>query len=193
MNPQNSLTEIPKSLMINSLINRNRKRKTFSKEEDARLLFLVKYYGNNQWHKVSALMPFRSVRQCKERYEGYLSPSVNHENFSNDEDILLFEKYKIYGSKWKLISSFFHGRSGNQLKNRWNTYVSKLTEEEINNIKQKKSESPKKAINEAKKDEDAKHIGQKKEESIENIFKLYLNHDRYAEELVYDESLYFIH
>ena len=130
-------SDIKKSNNIKSSMKKNRKRQIFTKEEDIRLLNLIKYYGKKDWKRIAALMPYRSCRQCKERYESYLSPSIKHEKFSNEEDLLLIEKYEEFGSKWKLISSFFEGRSGNQLKNRWNTYIINLSNEQINMIKQK--------------------------------------------------------
>ena len=128
---------IPNSILMKPFVGEHQKRRTFSKEEDARLLYLVKYYGDD-WTKISILMPFRSSRQCKERYEGYLSPSINHGKFSEEEDLLLIEKYEEFGSKWTKISQYFEGRSGNQLKNRWNTYIIKLTDDQINKMKQNK-------------------------------------------------------
>ena len=190
MMPSKELTVIPKDIMINSLINGHKKRKTFSKEEDARLLTLVKYYGITQWAKIASLMPFRSTRQCKERYEGYLAPSVNHEKFSSEEDLLLLEKYDKFGSKWKTISSFFEGRSGNQLKNRWNTYLSKLTKEQIDLIKQNMIYNQQKINLKTNEKEEIIQENHKKDDSVENIIKLCLYTERNNDDQIIDESFY---
>ncbi|KAK8840471.1 hypothetical protein M9Y10_030676 [Tritrichomonas musculus] len=112
------------------------KRRPFSKEEDMRLLHFVQQFGVDEWNRIAIFMPSRSARQCKDRYEGYLSPSIKHDKFTNEEDLIIIEKYEIFGPKWKKIASFINGRSGNQIKNRWNSHICKLTEEEISSMKQ---------------------------------------------------------
>lgn len=136
----NNLPQIPNSVLLKVFIKENQQRRAFSKEEDQRLLYLVDNYGKTKWEKIAELMPFRSLRQCKERYEGYLSPCINHNKFTNEEDSLIIEKYKELGTKWTKIAKFFKGRSGNQIKNRFNTYLKNKNFEknQINNEKFKK-------------------------------------------------------
>lgn len=183
-------SDIKKSNNIKSSMKKNRKRQIFTKEEDIRLLNLIKYYGKKDWKRIAALMPYRSCRQCKERYESYLSPSIKHEKFSNEEDLLLIEKYEEFGSKWKLISSFFEGRSGNQLKNRWNTYLSKLTKEQIDLIKQNMIYNQQKINLKTNEKEEIIHENHKKDDSVENIIKLCLYTERNNDDQIIDESFY---
>lgn len=118
------LPEIPNSVLYKPIINGNMHRRPFSKEEDARLIYLVDYYGDKAWKKIAKLMP-RSVRQCKDRYECYLSPTQRKDEFTPEEDALLIEKVDELGPKWEKISTFFNGRCGNKLKNRYNIHLKK--------------------------------------------------------------------
>lgn len=95
------------------------KRKKFTAEEDARLLSLIDVHGSNDWKLISRLMKDRSPRQCKERYINHLSPELNTGPWTPEEDKLLYECYKHYGSRWSLISKEFKNRSGSNIKNRW--------------------------------------------------------------------------
>ena len=117
-----NLPDIPKSVFIKPFINKQQRR-TFSKEEDARLKYLVDNLGKKSWEEIAKMMPFRNSRQCKERYEGYLSPNIIHDQFSIEDDMIILEKYNEIGPKWTKISKLLHGRSGNQVKNRFNTYL----------------------------------------------------------------------
>ncbi|KAK8888346.1 hypothetical protein M9Y10_039414 [Tritrichomonas musculus] len=56
-----------------------RKRCPFSKEEDELLLSLVQYYGlqsKNVWNVIAGQMKNRIVRQCRERYQYFLTNDV---------------------------------------------------------------------------------------------------------------------
>ena len=92
----------------------------FTKEEDAMLSSIVSQMnGKIYWQEVSNQMPGRNQRQCKERWENYLSPNVNRTPFTPNEDILLLEKFNEYGTKWVLISKFFNNRSDTSIKSRY--------------------------------------------------------------------------
>ena len=91
----------------------------FSSEEDTLLTQLVQQFGNENWALIASKIKGRSTRQCRERYINYLCPSLNHSPWTEEEDKLLIEKYKEYGSKWKAITDFFPNRTDINVKNRW--------------------------------------------------------------------------
>ena len=112
-------------------------KKKFTPEEDATLLKLVKKIGPCKWNTIALSMPGRKGRQCRDRYMNYLSPNVKLDEWTADEDRLLIEKVKKYGTRWSSISKFFNGRTGSALKNRWNYRLSRSLkafemEEEVN-------------------------------------------------------------
>ena len=98
-------------------------RKKFSSEEDKRLKELVELHGAKNWDKIAELMPGRTGRQCRDRYRNYLIPGFFNGQWSQEEDNLLREKFKEFGPQWAKMTPFFHGRSANSLKNRWNYFV----------------------------------------------------------------------
>jgi hypothetical protein len=61
----------------------------------------------------------RNLRQCRERWCYYLSPTVCLAPFSPDEDALLRDKYAEMDPKWKAMAIHFHARTDILLKNRW--------------------------------------------------------------------------
>ena len=119
--------------------NQNKKKECaknhFSKEEDQRLRNLVFKFGDNNWKMISNFMPGRSSRQCRERYIGYLSPSLSFKPWTSEEDALLIEKLKEIGPKWSKMVPFFEGRSDCNIKNRWYKHLSKTaTPDFINKV-----------------------------------------------------------
>jgi hypothetical protein len=97
----------------------NRKRKGFTKEEDIQLINLIQEYGNSNWDQIASFMKNRNARQCKDRWEGFLSPNIHKRVWTFEEDIFLIQKNREFGTKWKLLSKFFPDQSDTSLKNRF--------------------------------------------------------------------------
>ena len=100
----------------------HKKRKTndrFTDKEDATLSALVYRLGTKDWEKIASYFPLRNARQCKERWTQYLSPDINKQPFSKEEDQLLIQKQQELGSKWEILTLFFKGRTSVSLRNRW--------------------------------------------------------------------------
>ena len=133
------MPEIPQRIIVNSLTKGISSRRNFTKEEDERLLFLVQNYGVKNWEFISKMMPFRTVRQCKDRYKNYLAPEINLKPWTNEEDLLLIKLFNELGQKWVQISRFFKGRSDNSIKNRWYNHLKQINEpttQPKNNVKE---------------------------------------------------------
>lgn len=111
-----------KGYRTSDLISRaqNCRRRVFTVSEDKTIIkFVSSSKFNNNWDALTKLLPWRSARQCKDRWTYYLSPSNNLAPFSPEEDQLIVEKVNALGNKWALISKYFTGRSDNSIKNRW--------------------------------------------------------------------------
>ena len=98
-------------------------RKLFSQQEDALLTQIMYQQPFETWIAVAEQLPGRTARQCRDRWVNYLSPSNKNGPWSHEEDQLLAEKYLEHGPQWTTIAKFFDGRSENNVKNRWYTYV----------------------------------------------------------------------
>lgn len=93
-------------------------RRQFTYEEDKVLREAVAKYGEN-WELISREVQGRSVRQCRDRWNKYLSPQVNDRIWVDEEDDRLLELIEQIGTKWARISQYFPGRSDINIKNRY--------------------------------------------------------------------------
>ena len=99
-------------------------RKRFTPSEDA-LLKTIVMNGIMSWDEIAKYLPGRTGRQCRDRYNNYLSKTVIQKNWTKEEDQIIIEKYRQYGPRWTVISNFLDARSGNNVKNRWYKYILK--------------------------------------------------------------------
>ena len=81
------LSDHEKELLRTYFLNQNvhsKVRSQFTKEEDAKLIQLVQKYTANNFNAIAKELPGRSVRQCRERWKHYLSPSVRNTPWTED-------------------------------------------------------------------------------------------------------------
>ena len=97
--------------------------KKWTKEEDMKLLHMVEIFGFKDWRNLSKNIEGRNTRQCRERWQNYLNPNLNHENWTLEEDNILLKMRDEYGPKWKLISKYFTNRTDQMIKNRYNALI----------------------------------------------------------------------
>jgi hypothetical protein len=108
------------NLAENQTLESKKKKNRFTSSEDENLKSLVVQHGAKNWRKIASFMENRNERQCKERWESYLSPKVNQSAWSSDEDQWLLKLVQEHGRKWVKVSYFFANRSDAACKNRWN-------------------------------------------------------------------------
>ncbi|EAY20711.1 Myb-like DNA-binding domain containing protein [Trichomonas vaginalis G3] len=99
--------------------NNLRCKNHFTYIEDRKLSDLINNFGCTDWNEIADKMPGRNARQCKERWEKYLSPTVNKGPYSYEEDQTILEQYEVYGSQWVKIASHLKGRSDASVKARF--------------------------------------------------------------------------
>ena len=112
--------------------------KRFTKEEDALLKELAKDKKNRTWKEIATFLPGRTACQCRDRYNQYLFKEVVSKPWTSEEDEVIVEKYRLYGPHWVKISQFLPGRSGNNIKNRWNSALTKYHGIQHKNIPQQR-------------------------------------------------------
>lgn len=110
----------------NNPIKKKKSRHKFTKEEDQKLLNLVNQYGKNCWSFVAQNMDGLTARQCRERYQDYLSPGIRNEVWTFEEDQLLQQKVAEYGQRWTTIAKFFNSRTDVNIKNHWTILSQRL-------------------------------------------------------------------
>eukprot|EP00253_Pinus_taeda_P025832 PITA_25832 len=94
--------------------------------EDRILSEYIKIHGAGQWRSLSIKAGLkRCGRSCRLRWLNYLRPEIKHGNISPDEEDLLIRLHRLLGNRWELIAGRLPGRTGNEIKNYWNTQMSK--------------------------------------------------------------------
>jgi len=94
-------------------------------EQEDRLLneLVTNKHGVTNWTAVSAEIPSRSGKQCRERWTNHLSPFVSKGDWTAAEDHLLLELRGVFGNGWNEIAKAMPGRTDSSCKNRWNTWL----------------------------------------------------------------------
>lgn len=55
----------------------------------------------------------------------YLRPDIKRGNITADEDDLIIKLHSLLGNRWSLIAGRLPGRTDNEIKNYWNSHLSK--------------------------------------------------------------------
>lgn len=68
----------------------------------------------------------RDGKQCREHWNNHINPLLNKDKWTNEEDCIIIENFKVFGKKWAKIAGLLQNRTENQVKNRWKSLQSKL-------------------------------------------------------------------
>ena len=98
----------------------NSVKRNWTVKEDFKLAELVGMHGPKRWPFIAQLMKNRTARQCRERWNIKLNPSIRKGSWSSEEDKKIVELYCVHGSCWSEISKSLHGRVENDIRNRFN-------------------------------------------------------------------------
>ncbi|KAJ6702685.1 MYB DOMAIN PROTEIN 5 ISOFORM 1 [Salix koriyanagi] len=102
------------------------KRGPWTPEEDGLLASYIKKEGEGRWRtlpKKAGLL--RCGKSCRLRWMNYLRPSVKRGQIADDEEDLILRLHRLLGNRWSLIAGRIPGRTDNEIKNYWNTHLSK--------------------------------------------------------------------
>lgn len=98
-------------------MNQQRSRMKFTELDDIKLIQMVNQMSRPDWKAVSTSLQKWTPRQCRDRYNNYLSPKVQNKKWTKKEDQILLEKYSIFGPKWSFLTRFFCNRAAVNIKN----------------------------------------------------------------------------
>ncbi|KAJ8767464.1 hypothetical protein K2173_017508 [Erythroxylum novogranatense] len=95
-------------------------------EEDQKLAEVVRIHGPRRWRMVAAKAGLnRCGNSCRLRWMNYLRPNIKRGNISDQEEDLILRLHKLLGNRWSLIAGRLPGRTDNEIKNYWNSHLSK--------------------------------------------------------------------
>ncbi|KAG2671451.1 hypothetical protein I3760_14G136900 [Carya illinoinensis] len=102
------------------------KRGPWTPEEDELLSNYINKEGEGRWRtlpKRAGLL--RCGKSCRLRWMNYLRPNVKRGQIAPDEEDLILRLHRLLGNRWSLIAGRIPGRTDNEIKNYWNTHLSK--------------------------------------------------------------------
>ncbi|XAR54932.1 hypothetical protein NMG60_11030270 [Bertholletia excelsa] len=106
-------------------------KKTYNKgawtaEEDRKLSQHIEIHGPKKWKTVATKSGLnRCGKSCRLRWLNYLRPNIKRGNISDEEEDLILRLHKLLGNRWSLIAGRLPGRTDNEIKNYWNSHLSK--------------------------------------------------------------------
>lgn len=97
----------------------------WSKEEDKLVLSLVQRNGAQKWTNIAHYLPGRIGKQCRERWHNHLNPRIKKNDWSLEEELILYIQNRMHENKWAIIAQDLEGRTDNTIKNHWNSSMKK--------------------------------------------------------------------
>ncbi|WOK98783.1 transcription factor MYB23-like [Canna indica] len=98
----------------------------WSPDEDQRLRDYILKHGHGIWSVVPIRAGLqRNGKSCRLRWINYLRPGLKRSAFTPEEEAIVMKLQAILGNKWSQIAMHLLGRTDNEVKNHWNTYLKK--------------------------------------------------------------------
>ena len=95
-------------------------KQPWSEAEDKQLAVLISTHGSGRWAFLARQIPGRCGKQCRERWQNHLCPNKKNNNeWTAEEEELLFALHRELGNKWAQIARRMPGRNDNAVKNHY--------------------------------------------------------------------------
>ncbi|RWW03927.1 hypothetical protein GW17_00032882 [Ensete ventricosum] len=106
------------------------KKGPWTSEEDKKLINFMLTHGQCCWRAVPKLAGllhfcFYMRKRINVWWTNYLRPDLRRGMLSEDEEKLVIELHSQLGNRWSKIASQLPGRTDNEIKNIWNSYIMK--------------------------------------------------------------------
>ncbi|KAM7255714.1 hypothetical protein ACFE04_008612 [Oxalis oulophora] len=114
---------------------KNTNKGAWTAEEDRQLAEVISIHGAKRWKSIATKAGLnRCGKSCRLRWMNYLRPNIKRGNISDQEEDLILRLHKLLGNRWSLIAGRLPGRTDNEIKNYWNSHLSKKTKHKENQV-----------------------------------------------------------
>ncbi|CAN4097068.1 unnamed protein product [Withania somnifera] len=97
------------------------KKGPWTQEEDLKLIQYIQVHGPGNWRSLPKNAGLeRCGKSCRLRWTNYLRPDIKRGRFSFEEEETIIQLHSVLGN-----NDSFAGRTYNEIKNYWNTHISK--------------------------------------------------------------------
>ncbi|KAJ1376527.1 SANT/Myb domain [Sesbania bispinosa] len=98
----------------------------WSPEEDHKLRNYILKHGHGCWSSVPIKAGLqRNGKSCRLRWINYLRPGLKRGKFNKQEEETILALHHMLGNKWSQIAQHLAGRTDNEIKNYWHSYLKK--------------------------------------------------------------------